>query len=168
MFVWLFSFSQILQFNDILNTIFSSPPTVAIIVGTLIDNTLEAKRTASERGLPWLVPFQRRNGDSRNDEFYSLPMRFHEYIPSIPLPTFNRRPHIWPSPHLTVPDCKLVMYTMTRILVNFVWCKARRFLNIEETMSPKVSLYGLIYFDSLTVSTKSWFINKCGHILKKN
>jgi len=82
-------------FNDILNTIFSSSPTVAIIVGTLVDNTLEAKHTASERGLPWLVPFQRRNGDSRNDEFYSLPMRFHEYIPSrFPLPTFNRRPHI--------------------------------------------------------------------------
>lgn len=69
-------------FNNILNTIFSSPPTVAIIVGTLLDNTLEARNTGNDRGIPWFVPFQRRKGDSRNEEFYSYPLRINEYIPT--------------------------------------------------------------------------------------
>ncbi|KAL0325649.1 UNVERIFIED_CONTAM: Nucleobase-ascorbate transporter 3, partial [Sesamum radiatum] len=69
-------------FNDILNTLFSSPPTVALIVGTILDNTLEARHTVDDRGLPWLVPFQRRKGDSRNEEFYSFPLRINEYIPT--------------------------------------------------------------------------------------
>ncbi|XP_075480927.1 nucleobase-ascorbate transporter 3-like [Primulina tabacum] len=69
-------------FNDILNTIFSSPPAVALIVGTFLDNTLEAHHSFEDRGLPWFVPFQRRKGDSRNEEFYSYPLRINEYIPS--------------------------------------------------------------------------------------
>ncbi|GMN35352.1 hypothetical protein TIFTF001_005241 [Ficus carica] len=69
-------------FNDILNTIFSSPPTVAMIVGTLLDNTLESQHTINDRGVPWWRPFQRTKGDQRNDEFYGLPLRIHEYIPS--------------------------------------------------------------------------------------
>ena len=70
------------QFNDILNTVFSSPPTVAIIVGTLLDNTLEAKRTINDRGVPWWVPFVAKRGDGRNEEFYSYPLRINEFIPS--------------------------------------------------------------------------------------
>ncbi|XP_073295909.1 nucleobase-ascorbate transporter 3-like [Primulina huaijiensis] len=69
-------------FNDILNTIFSSPPTVALIVGTILDNTLEAHHAYEDRGLPWFVPFQSWKGDSRNEEFYSYPLRINEYIPS--------------------------------------------------------------------------------------
>ncbi|KAJ7958111.1 Nucleobase-ascorbate transporter [Quillaja saponaria] len=69
-------------FNDILNTIFSSPPTVAIIVGTVLDNTLDARHTINERGIPWWVPFQNRKGDARNEEFYSLPLRINEYMPT--------------------------------------------------------------------------------------
>ncbi|XP_008220714.1 PREDICTED: nucleobase-ascorbate transporter 3 isoform X2 [Prunus mume] len=69
-------------FDDIVNTIFSSSPTVAIIVGTLLDNTLDAKYSADDRGLAWWRPFQSRKGDSRNEEFYSLPVRIREYIPS--------------------------------------------------------------------------------------
>ncbi|OVA10506.1 Reticulon [Macleaya cordata] len=65
-------------FNDILNTIFSSPPTVAMLVGTLLDNTLDARATVDDRGLGWWVPFQNRNGDMRNEEFYSYPIRIHE------------------------------------------------------------------------------------------
>ncbi|PON38103.1 Nucleobase-ascorbate transporter [Parasponia andersonii] len=68
-------------FNDILNTIFSSPPAVAMIVGTLLDNTLEWKHV-DDRGLPWWRPFQRRKGDVRNEEFYSLPLRIHQYMPT--------------------------------------------------------------------------------------
>ncbi|CAB4265825.1 unnamed protein product [Prunus armeniaca] len=69
-------------FDDIVNTIFSSSPTVAIIVGTLLDNTLDAKYSVDDRGLAWWRPFQSRKGDSRNEEFYSLPVRIREYIPS--------------------------------------------------------------------------------------
>ncbi|PSR99732.1 Nucleobase-ascorbate transporter like [Actinidia chinensis var. chinensis] len=69
-------------FNDILNTLFSSPPAVAMIVGTLLDNTLEAKQNRNERGIPWWIPFQNRKGDSRNEEFYSFPLRISELIPS--------------------------------------------------------------------------------------
>jgi nucleobase transporter 1/2 len=69
-------------FNDILNTIFSSPPTVAIIVATLLDNTIEARHAHDDRGMPWWAPFQHKKGDSRNDEFYSFPMRFMEYVPT--------------------------------------------------------------------------------------
>lgn len=72
-----------MQFNNIMNTIFSSPPAVAMIVGMLLDNTIDRKLTIMDRGIPWWVPFQNRNGDVRNDEFYSLPlwMRIKEYIP---------------------------------------------------------------------------------------
>ncbi|WOL14006.1 hypothetical protein Cni_G22786 [Canna indica] len=67
-------------FNDILNSIFSSSPTVALIVAIVLDNTLEARSTVSDRGLSWLIPFNRR--DARNDEFYSYPIKVHEFIPS--------------------------------------------------------------------------------------
>ncbi|GMJ15365.1 pigment defective embryo 135, nucleobase ascorbate transporter 3 [Hibiscus trionum] len=68
-------------FNDILNTIFSSPATVAIIVGTVLDNTLEANHV-DDRGIPWWKPFQHSKGDARTEEFYSYPLRINEYIPS--------------------------------------------------------------------------------------
>lgn len=69
-------------FNEILNSIFSSPPTVAMLVGTLLDNTLDWKNSGLDRGLPWWVPFQNRNGDVRNEEFYSYPLNIHEHIPT--------------------------------------------------------------------------------------
>uniref|UniRef100_A0A2C9U1T9 Nucleobase-ascorbate transporter 3 n=1 Tax=Manihot esculenta TaxID=3983 RepID=A0A2C9U1T9_MANES len=69
-------------FNDILNTIFSSPPAVAMITGTLLDNTLDARHTINDRGIPWWKPFQHRKGDVRTEEFYSLPLRINEWLPS--------------------------------------------------------------------------------------
>ncbi|KAM5564744.1 nucleobase-ascorbate transporter 3 [Rosa sericea] len=69
-------------FDDWLNTIFSSSPTVAIIVGTLLDNTLDAKYSVDDRGLAWWKAFQHRNGDVRNEEFYSLPLRIREFVPT--------------------------------------------------------------------------------------
>ncbi|CAL1396164.1 unnamed protein product [Linum trigynum] len=68
-------------FNDILNTVFSSAPAVAIIVAAILDNTLE-KEAVNDRGVPWLKPFQHRKGDPRTEEFYSLPLRAHEWLPS--------------------------------------------------------------------------------------
>lgn len=69
-------------FNDILNTLFSSPAAVAMIVGTLLDTTLEARDAAAERGVPWWIPFQNRKGEVRNEEFYSLPLRINEFMPT--------------------------------------------------------------------------------------
>ncbi|KAA8528573.1 hypothetical protein F0562_035928 [Nyssa sinensis] len=67
-------------FNDILNTLFSSSPAVAMIVGTLLDNTLDARNTVNDRGIPWWYPFQHRMGESRNEEFYNFPLRIHGLI----------------------------------------------------------------------------------------
>lgn len=55
-----------------------------MIVGTLLDNTLEWKNTYNDRGLPWWVPFQNRDGEARNEEFYGLPLkeRIIEYMPT--------------------------------------------------------------------------------------
>ncbi|XP_010474475.1 PREDICTED: nucleobase-ascorbate transporter 3-like [Camelina sativa] len=69
-------------FNDILNTFFASAPLVAIILATILDNTLEADHAINERGIPWWKPFQHRKGDSRNEEFYSMPLRINEYMPT--------------------------------------------------------------------------------------
>ncbi|PIA52343.1 hypothetical protein AQUCO_01000302v1 [Aquilegia coerulea] len=69
-------------FNDIFNSIFSSPPTVAMIVATVLDNAIDAKHNGGDRGLSWWVPFQNRHGDVRNEEFYSYPLRIHQYIPT--------------------------------------------------------------------------------------
>lgn len=73
-----------MQFNDILNTLFTSAVTVAIIVATLLDSTLEMHNTAvdRDRGIPWWAPFQRKHGEVRNDEFYSYPIKFRDWMPS--------------------------------------------------------------------------------------
>jgi nucleobase transporter 1/2 len=74
-----------LQFNDIINTVFASGPTVSLIVASILDNTLEFRGYENDRGLPWFMPFlHRRKGysDPRNDEFYSFPIRVHDVIPS--------------------------------------------------------------------------------------
>jgi nucleobase transporter 1/2 len=53
-----------------------------MIVGTLLDSTLEARQTINDRGIPWWKPFQSRKGDVRTDEFYSLPLRINEWMPT--------------------------------------------------------------------------------------
>ncbi|ERN14427.1 hypothetical protein AMTRI_Chr13g91170 [Amborella trichopoda] len=68
-------------FNDILNTIFSSGPTVALMVATLVDNTLDMVNSCRDRGVPWWLPFQCKKGDMRNEEFYRLPLNVKEMIP---------------------------------------------------------------------------------------
>ncbi|XP_078435928.1 xanthine/uracil permease family protein isoform X2 [Wolffia australiana] len=67
-------------FNDILNTLFSSAPVVAMAMATALDRTLDGA-TADERGLSWWTRFQRTAGDGRNEEFYSFPAAA-TFIPS--------------------------------------------------------------------------------------
>ncbi|KAJ1689826.1 hypothetical protein LUZ63_013981 [Rhynchospora breviuscula] len=68
-------------FNDYINAIFSSPPTVALIVAVFLDNTLEVKDAARDRGMPWWVRFRTFKGDSRNEEFYTLPFNLNRFFP---------------------------------------------------------------------------------------
>ncbi|CAM8998622.1 unnamed protein product [Rhodiola kirilowii] len=69
-------------FNDILNTIFSSAPTVTLLVGALLDNTMEPLKHVGDRGVQWWAPYMHRKGDVRNEEFYGYPMRIMELVPS--------------------------------------------------------------------------------------
>ncbi|KAK9268090.1 hypothetical protein L1049_010529 [Liquidambar formosana] len=68
-------------FNDFLNTIFFSSPTVALIVAIFLDNTLDYKDSARDRGMPWWVKFRTFKGDSRNEEFYTLPFNLNRFFP---------------------------------------------------------------------------------------
>ncbi|KAH7429907.1 hypothetical protein KP509_09G071100 [Ceratopteris richardii] len=68
-------------FNDILDTLFSSPATVALMVAVLLDNTYRVKDSKVERGMPWWARFRSFKGDSRNDEFYTLPFNLHRFFP---------------------------------------------------------------------------------------
>lgn len=70
-----------LQFNDFLNTIFLSSPSVALIVAVFLDNTLDYKDSARDRGMPWWVKFRTFKGDSRNEEFYTLPFNLNRFFP---------------------------------------------------------------------------------------
>ncbi|KAF8391214.1 hypothetical protein HHK36_023516 [Tetracentron sinense] len=68
-------------FNDFVNTIFFSSPTVALIVAVFLDNTLDYKDSAKDRGMPWWVKFRTFKGDSRNEEFYTLPFNLNRFFP---------------------------------------------------------------------------------------
>ena len=69
------------QLNDFLNTIFFSSPTVALIVAVFLDNTLDYKDSGKDRGMPWWAKFRTFNGDSRNEEFYTLPFNLNRFFP---------------------------------------------------------------------------------------
>ncbi|XP_062192988.1 nucleobase-ascorbate transporter 2-like [Phragmites australis] len=68
-------------FNDLINTIFSSPPTVGFIVSVVLDNTLEVRNALKDRGMPWWARFRTFRGDSRNEEFYNLPLNLNRLFP---------------------------------------------------------------------------------------
>ncbi|CAA6653441.1 unnamed protein product [Spirodela intermedia] len=68
-------------FNDILNSIFSSAPAVAMVVATVLDTTLLEGISADDRGLAWWTRFQKMGADARNDEFYSYPVPIRPFIP---------------------------------------------------------------------------------------
>ncbi|XP_047166196.1 nucleobase-ascorbate transporter 1 isoform X4 [Vigna umbellata] len=68
-------------FNAFLNTIFSSPATVGLIVAVFLDNTLEVERSKKDRGMPWWVKFRTFRGDNRNEEFYTLPFNLNRFFP---------------------------------------------------------------------------------------
>ncbi|KAG9137801.1 hypothetical protein Leryth_022952 [Lithospermum erythrorhizon] len=68
-------------FNAFLNTIFSSPPMVGLMVAVFLDNTLEVEKSKKDRGMPWWVKFRTFRGDNRNEEFYTLPFNLNRFFP---------------------------------------------------------------------------------------
>ncbi|KAK1296412.1 Nucleobase-ascorbate transporter 1 [Acorus calamus] len=68
-------------FNAFLNTIFSSPPTVGLLVAVVLDNTLDVEKSKKDRGMPWWVKFRTFRGDNRNEEFYTLPFNLNRFFP---------------------------------------------------------------------------------------
>ncbi|KAL6010242.1 N-terminal acetyltransferase [Asimina triloba] len=68
-------------FNAFLNTIFSSPPTVGLVVAVMLDNMLEVEKAKKDRGMPWWVKFRTFKGDNRNEEFYTLPFNLNRFFP---------------------------------------------------------------------------------------
>jgi hypothetical protein len=69
------------QFNDLINTIFSSAPTVGFIVSVVLDNTLDVRKATKDRGMAWWARFRTFRGDSRNEEFYNLPFNLNRFFP---------------------------------------------------------------------------------------
>ncbi|KAD3068817.1 hypothetical protein E3N88_36697 [Mikania micrantha] len=74
------SFSH-MQFNAFFNTIFFSSPMVTLMVVVFLDNTLELKDNAKDRGMPWWAKFRTFKGDSQNEEFYTLPFNLDRFFP---------------------------------------------------------------------------------------
>ncbi|KVH93096.1 hypothetical protein Ccrd_004859 [Cynara cardunculus var. scolymus] len=68
-------------FNAFLNSIFSSPPTVGLMVAVFLDNTLDVVNSKKDRGMPWWVKFRTFRGDNRNEEFYTLPFNLNRFFP---------------------------------------------------------------------------------------
>ncbi|OIV91146.1 hypothetical protein TanjilG_30368 [Lupinus angustifolius] len=71
-------------FNNIVEVIFSSPATVAIIVAYFLDSTLSRGHSSTRRdsGRHWWEKFRNFNQDTRSDEFYSLPWNLNRFFPS--------------------------------------------------------------------------------------
>jgi len=75
----------LLQFNDIINVIFSSKPFVAGFVAFFLDNTLHRhdNATRKDRGYHWWDKFRSFRTDTRSEEFYSLPFNLNKFFPSV-------------------------------------------------------------------------------------
>jgi xanthine/uracil permease len=72
-------------FNDMVNVPFSSEPFVAGSVAFFLDNTLHKKDSSirKDRGKHWWDKFRSFKGDTRSEEFYSLPFNLNKYFPSV-------------------------------------------------------------------------------------
>ncbi|KAJ8753535.1 hypothetical protein K2173_022776 [Erythroxylum novogranatense] len=72
-------------FNDMVNVPFSSEAFVAGCVAYFLDNTLHKKDSAirKDRGKHWWDKFRSFKGDTRSEEFYSLPFNLNKYFPSV-------------------------------------------------------------------------------------
>ncbi|KAK3193059.1 hypothetical protein Dsin_024369 [Dipteronia sinensis] len=72
------------SFNNIMQVIFSSPATVAILVAFFLDITHSRRHSATRQdsGRHWWVKFRYFDKDTRSEEFYSLPWNLNRFFPS--------------------------------------------------------------------------------------
>ncbi|BFG42084.1 hypothetical protein CerSpe_283560 [Prunus speciosa] len=72
-------------FNNIVQVIFSSPATVAIIIAFFLDSTVSRRHGSTRRdsGRHWWEKFRNFGSDTRSEEFYSLPYNLNRYFPSV-------------------------------------------------------------------------------------
>ncbi|CAN7024627.1 unnamed protein product [Brassica oleracea var. botrytis] len=70
-------------FNDMVNVPFCSEPFVAGVVAFFLDNSLHKKDSSirKDRGKHWWDKFRSFKGDTRSEEFYSLPFNLNKYFP---------------------------------------------------------------------------------------
>lgn len=73
-----------LQFNDIVDVIFSSEALVAALVAYFLDYTLNKndKAMTKERGYHYWDKFRTMGKDPRSEEFYALPFNLNSFFPS--------------------------------------------------------------------------------------
>jgi solute carrier family 23 (nucleobase transporter), member 1 len=82
----LITFSHVtLQFNVMVNVIFSSPATVAAIIAYLLDCThlYWEVSVRKDSGWHWWEKFKSYRYDVRSEEFYCLPYGLSRYFPSL-------------------------------------------------------------------------------------
>ncbi|KAL5706725.1 Nucleobase-ascorbate transporter 7 [Ranunculus cassubicifolius] len=74
-----------IAFNDMVNVIFLSNATVAVLVALLLDSTLDYHDSTvrKESGVHWWEKFRYYKTDLRSEEFYSLPYSLNKYFPSV-------------------------------------------------------------------------------------
>ncbi|PON61068.1 Xanthine/uracil/vitamin C permease [Parasponia andersonii] len=71
-------------FNDIINVPLQSEAFVAGCVAYFLDNTLHKDSVIrKDRGKHWWDKFRSFKGDTRSEEFYSLPFNLNKYFPSV-------------------------------------------------------------------------------------
>ncbi|KAF9605418.1 hypothetical protein IFM89_017157 [Coptis chinensis] len=72
-------------FNDMVNVPFQSEAFVAGILAFFLDITLIHKDNAirKDRGMHWWDKFRSFKGDTRSEEFYSLPFNLNKFFPSV-------------------------------------------------------------------------------------
>lgn len=77
-------FLLVTQFNNVMQTIFSSPATVAIMVAFFLDCTHSYWHDSIRRdnGSHWWEKFRSFNADTRTENFYSLPANLNRFFPS--------------------------------------------------------------------------------------
>ncbi|XP_026460923.1 nucleobase-ascorbate transporter 3-like isoform X1 [Papaver somniferum] len=94
-----------LWFNNILNTTFSSGPTVVTAFGTVLDNTLDTKGTAAayDRGMLWWSKFQ--NSDPTGVYRFPPPLSRRPRPCTQPPPPSPPRPSPPPPPPPSPPPC---------------------------------------------------------------
>ncbi|KAF8013921.1 hypothetical protein BT93_I1703 [Corymbia citriodora subsp. variegata] len=73
-----------ISFNNIMQVIFSSAPTVALMVAFLLDTTHSWRHSAvrTDSGRHWWAKFTVFTADIRSEEFYSLPYNLNRFFPS--------------------------------------------------------------------------------------